>query len=82
MTSSPFPDDWLHYFLARVRACLDDPAVSDREFRAWMAESLEDLAAFADARHPVDAAVKADAERLAHAIVAYIFHDSDTSDPA
>ena len=69
------PDDWLHYYVARVRVCLDDRLVSDGEFRGWMTEILEDLADFAEAQYPVDPAVKADAERLAQAMQQYIFHD-------
>lgn len=49
--------------------------VSDREFRRWMAEVIEDLGDFAQVQYPVDAAVTADAERLAQAMQAFIFHD-------
>lgn len=28
-----FDDHGLHYYVARLDACLDDPAVSDAEFR-------------------------------------------------
>jgi len=69
------PDDWLHYYVARVRAALEDHRVSDHEFRNWMAELIEDLADFANEQYPVDETVKADAECLAQATQQHIFHD-------
>jgi hypothetical protein len=58
----PYTDDWLHYFVARVGRAVDDRTVSDRAFREWMMDSIDDLAAFAHARHPIADSVAQAAE--------------------
>lgn len=68
------PDEWLHYFVARVVCALEDRTLSDRGFREWMDEMVGDLAAFAHAAHPVSDAIQREAEETAAADHQNNFH--------
>lgn len=80
LTTVDNPQTWIHYYTARVRACLDDTTVSDHDFRLWMAELIEDLQDFADHVYPVPDAVRDDATALAQAMQQFIFHDGPEPD--
>jgi hypothetical protein len=69
-------NEWIHYYVARLRAVLADEAVTDRDLRRWLTETVEDLADFAVRQHPLDAPTCAAAERVAAADHAFVFHDA------
>jgi hypothetical protein len=80
MTSCPDSAFWLHYYVHRVRIAAEDTTVTDRELRQWLIEVIEDLADFAQTQYPVTTSVQTDAERLAAAQHAFIFHDGPDPD--
>ncbi len=69
-------NEWIHYYVARLRAALDDETLTDRDLRHWLTETVEDLADFAARQHPLDAPACAEAERVAAADHAFVFHDA------
>lgn len=75
-----FDDHWLHYYVARIDACLDDSAVSDADFRRWLREVHEDLRHYAHATDPVDDTLRADTVQLAQATQQWVFHDGPEPD--
>ncbi|SMC08054.1 hypothetical protein SAMN00768000_3620 [Sulfobacillus thermosulfidooxidans DSM 9293] len=75
-----FDDHGLHYYVARLDACLDDPAVSDAEFRRWVREVHEDLRHYANTTDPVDDTLRAEAAQLGQATQQWVFHDGPEPD--
>lgn len=67
------PEEWISYYTKRIVACLNDPDVSDAEFRQWMGATIGDLEDVLD--HNFSIQTKEEVDSLAQALHQFIFHN-------
>jgi len=79
MTPAPMPEEslayWMYYFAARIDALFTDDTVPARRQREWLQECVEDLRACAIQDGALSAVEQVQAQTLAMAQHAFIFHD-------